>query len=47
MAKELNFIIKTLGEAKIKSPVNLSRISGDLVADFVRDDNYFLVEAYV
>ena len=34
---KLNFKIETLGECKYKSPLNLSSVKGDMIADFVDD----------
>ena len=35
---EMDFTIERLGEARIASPVVLSRQEGDLLADYVPDD---------
>ena len=39
---ETDFIVKSLGTAKIPSPINLSTIDGDSVANYVRDDEYII-----
>lgn len=44
MAKKYDFTIQTLGQCKIKSPINLSNVSGDLIASYVSDDQYIQYE---
>ncbi len=44
MAKDHDFTVATLGEAKIESPVTYSRVQGDLIANYVRDNEYILSE---
>ncbi len=44
MANDHDFTVATLGEAKIESPVTYSRVQGDLIANYVRDNEYILSE---
>ena len=44
MAIEYDFTVPTLGEAKIESPVTYSRVQGDLIANYVRDDEHVLYD---
>ena len=39
---ELDFSIKSLGEAKIPSPIKMSDLNGDGFADYVSDDDRIL-----
>ncbi len=38
----LNFTVPRLGEAKISSPIKMSTIAGDKIANYVRDDEFIL-----
>lgn len=38
----LNFAVPRLGEAKIPSPIKMSTITGDNIANYVRDDEFIL-----
>jgi 6-phosphofructokinase 1 len=38
----LDFSVPRLGEAKILSPIKMSTIAGDLIANYVRDDEFIL-----
>jgi len=42
--QELDFTIPTLGPGKRPSPVNLSNHRGDMIANFVRDDEYIIFD---
>ena len=42
MANDHDFTVSTLGEPKIESPVTYSRIQGDLIANYVRENEYIL-----
>ena len=44
MAIEYDFTVPTLGEPKIESPVTYSRVQGDLIANYVRDNEYILYD---
>lgn len=43
----VNFTISKLGNATIKSPMPLSKLVGDYIADYVRDDEYIINEVDV
>jgi 6-phosphofructokinase 1 len=44
MPQKYNFSIAKLGEAKIQSPIILSKVYGDSLANYVRDDEYILYQ---
>ncbi|MFP4114001.1 MAG: ATP-dependent 6-phosphofructokinase [Spirochaetota bacterium] len=44
MAIEYDFTVPTLGIPKIESPVTYSRVQGDLIANYVRDDERILYD---
>ncbi len=47
MPKRYDFTIPTLGKAKIKSPILLSKICGDTIANYVRDEEEILYHVTV
>ncbi|MFP4409256.1 MAG: ATP-dependent 6-phosphofructokinase [Spirochaetaceae bacterium] len=44
MAVAYDFTVPTLGAPKIESPVTYSRVQGDLIANYVRDDEHILYD---
>lgn len=40
----LNFSVPKLGETKIASPIKMSTIDGDMIANYVRDDEFILYQ---
>ena len=44
MAREYDFTVPSIGAAKIVSPVTYSRVQGDRIANYVRDDEYILYD---
>jgi 6-phosphofructokinase 1 len=44
MAIDYDFTVPTLGEPRIESPVTYSRVQGDLIANYVRDDERVLYD---
>ncbi|MFW5737758.1 MAG: ATP-dependent 6-phosphofructokinase, partial [Spirochaetota bacterium] len=44
MAIDYDFTVPVLGEPKIESPVTYSRVQGDLIANYVRDDEHVLYD---
>ncbi len=47
MGEQLDFTIEDLGERKIKSPIQLSKIDGDFIANYVSDDELIRKEIEV
>jgi 6-phosphofructokinase 1 len=47
MGEKFDFTISSLGKCTIESPISLSKVSGDFVANYVKDDEYvrYRVEA--
>ena len=43
----IDFTVSTLGPATIPSPIQLSRIDGDWVANYVRDDEWVVYDLEV
>ncbi|EKD27946.1 MAG: hypothetical protein ACD_79C00488G0002 [uncultured bacterium] len=46
MADNVNFIIPTLGKAKIKSPIKLSKDNADFISNYVTDDKFVLHDVF-
>ncbi len=44
MAGEINFIVPSLGEPKILSPIHMSKIVGDSMANYVTEDEHIVFE---
>ena len=44
MSTEYDFSVPRLGEAKIDSPITYSTVQGDLIANYVRDDEHVLYD---
>ena len=44
MSGPYNFKVNVLGDAKIPSPIKMSKIYGDSLANYVRDDEYILYD---
>jgi len=42
MEHKYDFTVPILGEARIPSPIHYSRVEGDQIANYVRDDDYIL-----
>lgn len=40
MAKEHDFSVSRLGECNVPSPISLSKVSGDFIANYVNDDEF-------
>lgn len=47
MENDYDFTIPVLGSAKIKSPIEMSRIMGDSIANYVTDDEVYLYNIHV
>ena len=47
MAKKYNFSIPKLGEAKIKSPIQMSKTYGDRIVNYIRDEECILYDVEV
>ncbi|MDG5815775.1 ATP-dependent 6-phosphofructokinase [Chitinispirillales bacterium ANBcel5] len=47
MRQEFDFTVTRLGECRYKSPVMLSKRIGDLVANYVRDDEYLIFDTTI
>jgi len=44
MENQKDFTIKSLGTCRIPSPISLSTVDGDLIANYVKDDEFILYE---
>lgn len=40
--KEYDFTIETVGESKIQTPIHLSNVSGDFIANYVNDEEFII-----
>ena len=47
MAKKYNFQVPSLGEAKIPTPIQMSRTYGDRIVNYVRDNEFILYDVEV
>ena len=47
MAKKYDFQVSSLGEAKVPSPIQMSKTYGDKIVNYVREDEYILYDPEV